>query len=86
MPPLPSVDGSNEAFPALLDTGWFANGGWKGSFRDGDTWWMKAGDSWFLLNEKLHLSEWPVVPSGVGQTTFFSGFETLWVMSLEPTD
>jgi hypothetical protein len=88
LPPLPSGersnrDGSNEAFPVLLDTGWFANSGWNGSFWDGDTWWMKAGDSWFPLTELPRLG---VMPSGVGHTTVFSGLETLWVMSLEPTD
>jgi hypothetical protein len=85
LPPLPSVDGPNGANPVLLDTGWLAVTGSKGGYFDGDNWWMKAGDIWFPLTE-LHLSGWPVVASGVGQTTFFSSEKTIWVMSLKTTD
>ena len=90
LPPLPSgersnSDGSNEAFPVLLDTGWFANSGVYGGYRDGDTWWMKAGDSWFPLTE-LDLSGVPMWASGVGHITFFSNEQAIWVMSLNATE
>ena len=85
LPPLPSIDGERDTWPVLLGSGWFADTGWKGSYRDGDIWWMKTGDSWFPLTE-LNLSGFPMGASGVGHTTFFSSAEALWVMSLKPAD
>jgi hypothetical protein len=85
LPPQPSTTKTFESAPLRLGTGWFAGTRDQGGPFHGDTWWMKADDSWFRLAE-LQLSGTPMWASGVGNTTFFSNEQAMWVMSINSTE
>lgn len=85
LPPLPSTNSRFATSPLRLGTGWFAVTGSQGGELDGDTWWLKADDSWFPLTE-LQLSGMEMKTSGFGNTTFFSNEQAIWVMNLNTTE
>jgi hypothetical protein len=90
LPPLPGAGNRRQTNPVVLDSGWFANAGWKGSRDDGNRWWIKTTDAWLYLEEIGIASVGPggvAGPTAIGNTTFFpaSNGREMWVLRVHPT-